>query len=148
MVIFLKSKADFLFLVMILLPLICFSQSFKIEQLTINEGLSNNIIQCIIQDKNGFLWIGTENGLNRYDGYSFKIFKHDPTDPQSISHNYIRCLYEDPADSGNVLWIGTWGGGLNRYDAQTETFTRFMHHPDDTTSISCKPLPALTRLAN
>ena len=79
------------------------------------------------------LWIGTQDGLNRYDGYTFKIFKHDPDDPNSISHNSILAITEDNDGS---LWVGTWGGGLNRYDPVAEKFTRYVNNPDDPNSLS------------
>ena len=105
----------------------------RFEHLTSEDGLSQNAGLDILQDRRGYLWIGTQDGLNRYDGYSFKIFKHDPDDLESISHNSILKLVED---SNGTLWIGTWGGGLNSYDPVTEKFRRFQHDPDDPTSLA------------
>ena len=119
-----------------LFPLIARETDYKIEQITHADGLSDDNISCIYQDKQGFIWIGTENGLNRYDGYTFKEYKYDPDDSTSISHNFIRTFFADPADSGKILWIGTKGGGLNKLDLETESFTRYMHNPGDSTSIS------------
>jgi two-component system, sensor histidine kinase ChiS len=101
--------------------------------LTKENGLSQNSIYCIIQDKKGFLWIGTEDGLNRYDGYQFKIFRNNKSDPNSLSYNYVRSIFED--FDGN-LWIGTNGGGLNKYDPKTERFKSYLHDPGDDRSIS------------
>jgi ligand-binding sensor domain-containing protein len=81
-----------------------------------------------LQDRRGFLWFGTEDGLNRYDGRTFKVFKPNPEDPFSISDRWINALYEDRA--GN-LWVGTRLGGLNRYDPQTGRFTHYTHDPSD-----------------
>ena len=103
------------------------------EHLTVRDGLSSSAINAIIQDRKGFLWIGTENGLNRYDGISFKTFKHNPTDTTSLSHNFIWSISEDQA---GIIWIGTDGGGLNRFNPATEEFTRYFFDPEDTTSIS------------
>ena len=105
----------------------------QFEHLSIEDGLSQNAGLAIFQDSRGYLWIGTQDGLNRYDGYTFKIFKHDPDDPNSISHNSILAIAEDKDGS---LWIGTWGGGLNRYDPSTEKFTRYLNDPNDPSSLS------------
>jgi signal transduction histidine kinase/ligand-binding sensor domain-containing protein len=87
----------------------------------------------ILQDRKGFLWLATSEGLNKYDGYSFKVYKHDPDDPHSLGDNMIWAIYEGRA---GLLWIGTDGGGLNRFDPQTERFTRYRHDPDDPHSLS------------
>ncbi|UCH15618.1 MAG: hypothetical protein JSV22_06550, partial [Bacteroidales bacterium] len=96
------------------------------NQITTENGLSNNSITCIFKDSRGFIWIGTTDGLNRYDGYSFVIYKNNPSDPGSISDNFISSIIED--FSGN-LWIGTQGGGLNMYDLHSEKFKAFYHDP-------------------
>lgn len=105
----------------------------RFEHLTSEDGLSQNAGLDIFQDSRGYLWIGTQDGLNRYDGYTFKVYKHDPDDSTSISHNSILTIAED---ENGTLWIGTWGGGLNHYDPVTEQFTRYQHDPGDPTSIS------------
>ena len=76
----------------------------RFEHLSIEDGLSQNAGLDIFQDSRGYLWIGTQDGLNRYDGYSFKVYKHDPDDPTSLSHNSILEIAED---SKGFLWIGT-----------------------------------------
>lgn len=76
----------------------------------------------IFTDSKGFIWVGTEDGLNRYDGYNFHIFSFDPNDSSSIANNVIRALAAD--DSGN-LWIGTSFGGLNKYNAKTGKFITY-----------------------
>lgn len=92
------------------------------KSLDISNGLSQNFISTLLQDHRGFMWVGTKDGLNRYDGYSFTIYRNDPYDTSSISDNYITCLYED--DQQN-LWIGTRNGGLSLYDRQRDQFRRF-----------------------
>jgi len=92
------------------------------ENLSIEQGLSNNDVKTVIQDKTGFIWFGTDDGLNRYDGYNFKIFRHDPEDSNSISDNSIWALMPD--SKGNV-WIGTKEGMLNKYDPASEKFTHW-----------------------
>ncbi|HEX9740743.1 MAG TPA: two-component regulator propeller domain-containing protein, partial [Ignavibacteriaceae bacterium] len=78
--------------------------NLKFKHLNSNDGLSQNFISCILQDKAGFLWFGTKDGLNRYDGYNFKVYRHDPFDTTSVSGNFIFSMYED---SKGRLWIGT-----------------------------------------
>jgi len=105
----------------------------RFEHLTSKDGLSQNAGLEIFQDSRGFLWIGSQDGLNRYDGYSFKVYKHDPDDSKSLSHNSILKITED---RDGALWIGTWGGGLNHYDPVTEQFTSYQHDPNKPDSIS------------
>jgi ligand-binding sensor domain-containing protein/class 3 adenylate cyclase/predicted metal-dependent HD superfamily phosphohydrolase len=98
-------------------------QSIKFDNISLNEGLSQSTISAIIQDSQGYMWFGTQDGLNRYDGYRFKIYKHDPDVPTSISGNFIKCIIED----GDYLWIGTETGGLNRYEKSRDLFRTFDH---------------------
>lgn len=103
------------------------------EQLTTRNGLSSNTVNTVIQDSKGFLWFGTETGLNRYDGYRFKIYQHNRNDSNTLSNNYIWSLCEDA--EGNI-WIATDGGGVNKFNPRTETFARFQHDENDSTSLS------------
>jgi ligand-binding sensor domain-containing protein len=103
------------------------------EQLSIEQGLSQSIVYCILQDRKGFLWFGTEDGLNKFDGYNFTILRHDPHQPNSLSYNEIRAMHED---SSGVLWIGTFFGGLNKYDPATERFTNYRNIPGNPQSLS------------
>ena len=110
-----------------------FSQEdIRFKRIAIEDGLSQSTVETIVQDQFGFMWFGTEDGLNRYDGYQFKIYKHDPDESNSISNNNIWCLY---ADRTGILWAGTYTGGLNRYDLQNEAFTRFINDPLNSGSI-------------
>ncbi len=97
-------------------------QELKFTNITIEDGLSHSKVNCIYQDSQGFMWFGTNEGLNKYDGYKFTVFQPDPDNPHSISANLIRCILED--SKGN-FWIGTEAGGLNRYDQNYKTFTHF-----------------------
>ena len=106
---------------------------YQFRSLHIEDGLSQSSVYDGNQDSRGFLWFATEDGLNRYDGYEFKVFRHDPVDQNSLSYSYLSRTCED--DHGG-LWIGTLGLGLNRYDYRTQRFTRFLHDPDDDSSIS------------
>ena len=107
-------------------------RKYSVEQLTIEQGLSDNKVNACLQDRTGYLWFGTNDGLNRYDGYSFTVYKHSPGDSSSISNNKINALLEDEE---GFLWIAT-DGGLNCFDPRTETFRSFLHDPEDEKSIS------------
>jgi ligand-binding sensor domain-containing protein len=73
---------------------------------------------CTLQDKEGFMWFGTKDGLNRFDGYTFKVYRHDPEDPNSVGSNFIQTLYENNGE----IWVGT-NKGLYKYNALAENFT-------------------------
>lgn len=92
----------------------------RFNHLTIEDGLSQSAVTCIFQDKNGFMWFGTQDGLNRYDGYNFKVFKNDPENPNSLTDNFIFSIYEDYS---GTLYIGTQSGNLHEYDPKNESFT-------------------------
>ncbi|HPR89601.1 MAG TPA: two-component regulator propeller domain-containing protein [bacterium] len=102
---------------------------------SLDEGLSQSIVFAIHKDRRGFMWFGTESGLNRFDGYQFTTFYNLAFDSTSISANNITSICED--DSG-YLWIGTAGGGLNRMDWRTERFTHFHFNPADSTSLGAE----------
>ena len=122
------------------LPNTSYSQNIRFEQLSLEEGLSQSVVNVILQDRMGFLWIGTEDGLNRYDGYNFKVYKPDADDPNSLSDRWITSLSED---AEGYLWVGTRLGGLNRYDPVTGKFTRFTHDESDLKSLGNNQISAL-----
>ena len=108
------------------------SRSVRFNNISGDEGLSQSFVYTIVQDQQGYMWFGTQEGLNRFDGFEFTVFVHDPSDPQSISDETIRTMIK--GRSGN-LWIGTDAGGLSRYDPATQAFTNYLHDPADSTSI-------------
>ena len=103
----------------------------KFERISIAEGLSQSYVYDIIQDKNGFVWIATQDGLNRYDGKNFVYYRHDSTNKNSIADNFIRKLFIDHND---VLWVGT-NEGLSRYNESLDSFENFYHQDNDSNSL-------------
>lgn len=129
--------ASSLIIMLALLLAMCFMASgqagpLHFRHLTIDQGLSINNVNATFQDSRGFIWICTEDGLNRYDGYNFRVYKHDPANPSSISSSHVRSITED--SNGN-LWIIT-DYGLNMYNWDMDTFVRYMHDPDNSNSLS------------
>lgn len=114
------------------LTLLAQTHPLRFERLSLEQGISHNLVYAIHQDRQGFMWFGTMYGLVKYDGRRYTTFKHDPTDSNSISYNDVIAIHEDR--TGN-LWIGTWGGGLNKFDPRTEKFTRFVRDSEDSTSL-------------
>ncbi len=105
----------------------------KFEHISTDNGLSQNDINTIYQDDHGYLWFGTHDGLNKYDGYGFKVYNPDPNGKNSVSSNLV---YTIEGDKEGNLWIGTTGRGLNFFDTTLETFTHFRHDPSDDRSLS------------
>ena len=100
----------------------------SLHRFSIEDGLPHTRIYDVLQDRRGFLWIATQNGLVRFDGYEFRVFEHLREAPGSLAENYIHDLYED---AEGHLWIATNGGGLDRYDSATGIFQHFRHDPED-----------------
>lgn len=115
-------------------------QALRFEHIGVEDGLSQSTITTILQDRRGFLWFGTEDGLNRYDGYTFTVFKPDPDDSSSISDRWIHALYEGRDGS---IWVGTRLGGLNRFDPLTGKFTAYLNNPADSSTISSNKVNAI-----
>jgi|GEM_PF-555747 len=107
------------------------SPAFRFEHLSTQNGLSHNSVIEILQDRQGFMWFGTLNGLDRYDGYSFAAYRPIAGDTTSLCHNVINALFED---SRGILWIGTLNG-LNRYDRSQDRFVRISHDPENPNSL-------------
>jgi len=103
------------------------------EHISIEQGLSQSIVEGIAQDQTGFMWFITEDGINRFDGYNFRIFKHNSEDPGSLSHNELKAICVDHLGS---IWVGTFYQGLERFDRETERFTHFRHDPGNPRSLA------------
>ncbi|MBL7960125.1 SMP-30/gluconolactonase/LRE family protein [bacterium] len=105
----------------------------KFHHISLEQELSHGTVYSILQDRKGFLWVATEGGLNRYDGYEIKTFMHDPMDSNSIANGNVSSILEDRY---GFLWLATWGGGLDRYDPANEKFYHYKHNPSNSQSIS------------
>ena len=102
------------------IPALTAQQSIRFKHLTSENGLSQNSVTCIFQDSRGFMWFGTQDGLNRFDGYNFKVFKNDPSDPKSLAGNFIASIHQEK--SGN-LFFETIEGIVQKYNPSSESFT-------------------------
>ena len=109
------------------------SRSMRFSHITQDDGLSQSFVYAMAQDRDGFMWLGTQEGLNRFDGHEFRIFAEAPDDQQALVDDGIRTLL---LDSTGTIWVGTDAGGLSAYDPVTETFTTYVHDPVDRNSIS------------
>ncbi|MEP1033449.1 two-component regulator propeller domain-containing protein [Ekhidna sp.] len=108
------------------------AQDIRFLRITQDQGLSQNSVTAIYQDSRGFMWIGTQDGLNKYDGYEFTVYRNIPSDSTALSNNYIRDIIED---QNGDLWIGTSGGGLCRFDYSNEIFHCFQANDSIPNSI-------------
>ncbi|MCP4123003.1 MAG: hypothetical protein GY751_14725 [Bacteroidetes bacterium] len=112
----------------------------RFERLFEKEGWAQSSFHCAIQDRTGFLWFGTSDGLLRYDGYSLKAFRYDPARTDSLAGNLVHALLQDRQGR---IWVGSYGGGLNKFNPDTETFTRYQHDPDKPDTLSHNDVIAL-----
>ena len=124
-----------LFLFVLIFSEFIYSQStdLKFNHIGLEQGLTQSGVYAIVQDAQGFMWFGTQAGLNRYDGYTIKTFKHNPLDSSSISVNYISNLL---CDSDGNLWIGTDHSGVDLYITSENRFIHFVHLNDNPASLS------------
>ncbi len=103
-----------------------------LEHISMDDGLSSDTIYSVYQDSLGFVWIGSYNGLNRFDGYSVRVFRNDPLDETSLTSGLVYEIFED--SQGN-LWVGTYGGGLDRLDRSNESFIHYRHEAGNARSL-------------
>ena len=96
-------------------------EKVKFSRIEVGSGLSNSNVTCILQDSKGFLWFGTQDGLNKFDGYNFKVYRNNPDDTCSLLTNAINCVFED---SQKKIWVSTRSGGLQYYDNKLDRFFR------------------------
>ncbi|OKS85579.1 hybrid sensor histidine kinase/response regulator [Mucilaginibacter polytrichastri] len=120
---------------LLIVPLLTYAQpkTLKVEHISTQQGLSQVNVSAIIQDSRGFIWVGTRDGINRYDGYRFTTYHYEPNDSYSLSGNFIQDIVEDK--NGN-LWIATQSSGINMYDRKTDRFYRYLHNSRDPNSLA------------
>ncbi|MFO7536579.1 MAG: two-component regulator propeller domain-containing protein, partial [Chloroflexota bacterium] len=119
------------------LPVVA-GKDIRFTALTAEEGLSSGNVYGITQDEQGFLWFATGDGLSRYDGYSFRTYRFERGNPNSLTNNTVQAILKG---QGGEMWLGTTGGGVDRFDPATETFTHFKHDPNDPNSLSGNNIP-------
>ena len=114
--------------------------TLRFTHLTTDDGLAQNSVLAILQDRQGYLWFGTRDGLSRFDGYEFVTFKHDANDPNSIPDNIITGLLED---TNGMIWITT-PSGVCRFDPRLERFSRSIAQPNtlDPLAGKCRAVPS------
>jgi signal transduction histidine kinase/ligand-binding sensor domain-containing protein/DNA-binding NarL/FixJ family response regulator len=124
----------YLLLLIGLCPLlgIAAAPALKFTTISIDNGLSNSTVNCILQDSKGFMWFGTKDGLNKYDGYQMVVYKYNAQNQLSLSDNYIRDIYEDRQKN---LWVGT-SNGLNLFDREKGIFITYKHQANNPASLS------------
>ncbi len=124
-----------------LAPPLPVDRELRFEHITTEDGLSEGRVWSITQDHRGFMWFTTYDGLNRYDGYEFKVYKQKHNDPNSPGGIAFWVVSEDRQ---GMIWAGSHtGGGLSRFDPTTEQWTRFQHDPDDPHSLSSNNVYAI-----
>ena len=135
------KKVHIVFYLLILSLLLINSQSFsqygemRFEHLSSEDGIKQTATLCMHQDKEGFIWFGTERGIYRYDGYNFKLYQHNPDDITSIGNNTVQCIVED---SSGDLWMGTLGSGDETvWNASRASGGRFRRGPRGGTRREC-----------
>ncbi|MFZ1369915.1 MAG: two-component regulator propeller domain-containing protein, partial [Ferruginibacter sp.] len=115
------------------------------ESISTAQGLSQGMVFDLLQDTEGFIWVATKNGLNRYDGYGFKVFTNDPYNAQSLSSNTLIKLFED---SKGRLWVGTEDAGINVYDKKSGRFFRMQYKAADAASLSGNSIRTIVELSD
>lgn len=123
-------------------PIFLFAQSqeYRFERLTVTDGLSQNSALALLHDRTGFLWMGTYDGLNRYDGTGFRIFRNKRNDSASLAKNWVTALAED---KNGIIWVGTNGGGLSLYNPRTERFQSFTKKIQSSPTLRSNAITAL-----
>ncbi len=127
-------KLGFSFILILVSAVSLFAQKKEIqfEHISTNDGLSHSTVYCIMQDSYGFMWFGTQNGLNKYDGYNFTVYKNIPFDSLSLSDNWVQSLLEA---KDRTIWVGTHSGGIFEFDRDKKIFINHRNEPGNSNSL-------------
>lgn len=130
-----KTIRNWFILVILAFSSLMYAQkpTLRFQHFTAEDGLAQSSVFCILQDQKGFMWFGTEQGLNRFDGYKFIVHRFQYNDPDSLNNSYILSCFED---SSGVLWVGTNGGGLNKLEPDSVRFTGYLIDPESLSSLA------------
>lgn len=131
---------SFALLLLFVKTLPAFSQQIIFNKVLPPDGKFNPLVTCITQDINGYMWFATPHGLYSYDGYRFITYVHDSLNPNSLAYNYVESIY---ADSNGIIWVGTDGAGLDRFDPVTGIFTHFRHDTKVSSSLGNDKITAI-----
>jgi ligand-binding sensor domain-containing protein len=135
------KKATFSFLILLCCQISYSQQKSRIfEKFDVDNGLLSNWVKDIAQDKQGYIWLATSDGLNRFDGYSMKTYQNIEGNPKSILINYVRCVF---VDTDNFLWVG-YNGGISKYDADKDEFSHFINNSNNANSLSSDKISDIT----
>ncbi|MEO8210561.1 MAG: two-component regulator propeller domain-containing protein, partial [bacterium] len=119
--------------------------NFKFERISLEQGLSQSVVYSILQDSQGFMWFGTEEGLNRFDGNNFRIYINNRTDIKSIVNSHIFTMHEDNTEN---LWVGTFEGNLSRYNRDSDDFTNFIFNLSDENKKNSATITSIIDMGN
>jgi len=130
------------FIFYLILPFVIYPQStdIRFERITVEQGLPQGLVHDILQDHQGFMWFATEDGLFKYDGYTFTTYRHDPDDSTSLGSSWVTDIHED---LNGILWLATIGGGLNKFNREKEMFVSYKYERNNTRSISSNQLECI-----
>ncbi|MGE5846992.1 MAG: two-component regulator propeller domain-containing protein, partial [Ignavibacteria bacterium] len=124
----------------LVVPNIPAQANIRFNHLTVENGLSQSAVTCILQDNKGFMWFGTQDGLNRYDGYNFKVFKNNPEDSATLSDNFIFSIYEDRS---GILYVETQSSEFHKYNPAAESFSVVIKDSIDLSGASFNTVGAI-----
>ncbi len=133
-------------LILLLFPILLLAEPFTIKRLGMEQGLSNSYIVGITQDREGYMWVATESGLNRFDGQNFRVYRKNVTPFTSINSNELNKVLADRDE--NIIWIATQRTGLNAFDTKTGKFTYYTHIPNNPSSVITNDITNLARASD